>query len=149
MSLARKPRDSLVNVARSDTIGDMENRLQAALDWSRERVSQRKRPRNQRPGVVYVFRCGLYVKIGVAANAHKRLGMLQTGNPHKIVCVCVLCSDAPYDAEQALHNLLSRYLQRGEWFQLPHCLIDSLSGCRRAYEAVRAVRDFMRSEHPR
>lgn len=74
---------------------------------------------------VYVIQheLGLY-KIGISQNPKKRLSGLQTGSPFKLSLVQ---TENPVDAgrvEKYLHDKLSRYHFRGEWFDLPDDLLE-------------------------
>jgi len=74
---------------------------------------------------VYVIEheLGLY-KIGISMDAEKRLRELQVGNPFTLR---LRQTENPVNArrvEQHLHDTLSRYHFRGEWFDLPDDLLD-------------------------
>jgi predicted GIY-YIG superfamily endonuclease len=58
-----------------------------------------------------------YFKIGVSNNLNKRLSTLQTGNPVKLYIVryYIIYTDANR-LEKLLHNYLSEYHIRLEWF---------------------------------
>ena len=68
---------------------------------------------------VYGISDGTYIKIGKTDNIPKRIKELQTGNPHKLVCIWKLSFISPeYQAyfERSLHNMLEDKMAEGEWF---------------------------------
>ena len=70
---------------------------------------------------VYILKSDKYYKIGVSSAITKRIGMLQTGNPHIIELVCqkyfTESSDA-YKEEKRLHTKYIDKQVRREWFEL-------------------------------
>lgn len=80
---------------------------------------------------VYVIGCaGHPVKIGVARDAVKRLGRLQTGSPHKmrIYAHMPVPPGEAFNVERACHTELVEYRLSGEWFDID------------PYEAIACVR---------
>ncbi len=72
---------------------------------------------------VYVIQCGFdsYYKIGISDNVAERIKTLQIGCPFELILVmmCRLGSrTAATEAERQLHETLSSYCVRGEWFKL-------------------------------
>ena len=75
---------------------------------------------------IYVVRCDMYVKIGIATDPHKRLSGLQTGCPYLLQLLKYWPSpDAPTE-EDEIHSLLEPYRHRGEWFKLPDDILKKL-----------------------
>lgn len=71
--------------------------------------------------VYYIAETGTpNVKVGVAADPHKRLRELQTGNPRQLILRAVIPGfshlDAALAAERELHSKYEHYRLRGEWF---------------------------------
>jgi len=66
---------------------------------------------------IYIMTAGPYLKVGVAFDPNKRLLELQTGNPFDMkVALSMHTKGNAYDAEAAVHNKLSAFNTRGEWF---------------------------------
>jgi hypothetical protein len=74
---------------------------------------------------VYVIEheLGLY-KIGISMNPEKRLRELQVGNPFTLTLRQTANPVNARRVEKHLHDTLSRYHFRGEWFDLPDDLLD-------------------------
>lgn len=67
-----------------------------------------------------------YIKIGVSANPNKRLGDLQTANPHKLYLqLSIKCCDeeSAYQLETLLHERYQDLQANGEWFD---CALESV-----------------------
>ena len=67
-------------------------------------------------GFVYAIRCGDFVKVGCAADPHKRLKQLQVGSPNTLSLHGVIKSDNMKFDEKAMHRELQRFHHQGEWF---------------------------------
>lgn len=70
---------------------------------------------------VYILKSDKYYKIGVSSAITKRIGMLQTGNPHIIELVCQKYFTDNVDAykeEKRLHLKYKDRQVRREWFEL-------------------------------
>jgi len=66
--------------------------------------------------MIYLIKCGRYVKIGTTITLQKRLGMLQTGNPKRLLVLAV--GHGGECEERLLHTRLKRLRREGEWFAL-------------------------------
>lgn len=75
---------------------------------------------------IYLVECEGFVKIGVATNVQARVAGMQTGNPFQLRLLTSFQSDIPFEEEEAIHELLSSYHVRGEWFKLPDVMITHL-----------------------
>jgi hypothetical protein len=70
--------------------------------------------------LIYLIKSGngLY-KVGKTRNLAKRIRDLQTGNPNKLEIVDSFQTDDPGTVEAILHDMLSPYHVKGEWFRIP------------------------------
>lgn len=69
-----------------------------------------------------------FIKIGIAADAEKRLDALQTGCPYELeYWKSIGTTDAPA-CERYLHRGISGYRVRGEWFDVPTEAFEALLG---------------------
>lgn len=73
-------------------------------------------------------------KIGVSKNPQKRLKNIQTCIPYELnIENVIVCDKKAYEIEKIIHNSLTNFNIRGEWFELPHsarvylCSKDSFS----------------------
>lgn len=70
-------------------------------------------------GHIYIFRCGIYYKIGCTnQSVQHRLKAAQHGNPYEITIVHAATSDDIYRAEKFLHLKFGAKRIRNEWFEL-------------------------------
>lgn len=87
-----------------------------------------------------------YYKIGIATDPKRRLSGMQTGTPHKLTLESVIETDDAKSVESELHSINSMRHYRGEWFQLPLNMTNSLKGLDYIdsdnIEAVRKYRDY-------
>ena len=91
----------------------MKSRLDHAVKYAK------KLERGPRRRWVYFVKCGEFYKVGIADNVKARLHSLQCASPYQIELVKAWqCADAAAQ-ERAIHGLLWRYHERGEWFKLP------------------------------
>lgn len=58
-------------------------------------------------------------KIGISNDPERRLNDLQTGSSRKIELAAYIKCEHAVVIEQSLHDQLSKYRLRGEWFELP------------------------------
>lgn len=67
---------------------------------------------------LYMMRCGGFVKIGHATKPQRRLAEVRAGNPAEVTLEYVVeCrTDAVSLLEGLVHDQLSKYRHRGEWF---------------------------------
>jgi len=68
---------------------------------------------------LYLIEGGDKIKVGVAGSPHDRLGSLQVGNPNKLKIIESIPfeeEEKAFEVENAVHNYLSEYHERGEWF---------------------------------
>lgn len=75
---------------------------------------------------VYIVRSGRFIKVGVAKDVQRRIGMMQIGNPVEIVLLKSIPHLEPYELEESIHSDLERYHVRGEWFDVPDSVLQSL-----------------------
>ncbi len=76
---------------------------------------------------LYIMECDGKYKIGTTNDVKKRLGQLQTGNPHKItISFDVEIGFIAGQLEIHLHKLFEEFHVNGEWFDLPHNVWDML-----------------------
>lgn len=66
---------------------------------------------------VYVIRCGVYVKIGKAANVTRRIAGMRAHIPFDIELVAVLAEGDGHQLELDLHKRFAEHRDRGEWFR--------------------------------
>lgn len=82
----------------------------------------------------YQFRKSGYVapadfhKIGIAGDPEKRLGMMNSGTPHKLELMTTIQADDAREVERQLHRLFNMAHHRGEWYKLPYGAVNSLKG---------------------
>jgi hypothetical protein len=86
-----------------------------------------KRPDKKPSEFIYIIGCNEFVKIGIAANVHKRLKELQTGNPYPLRLYGHWKAGEAVKEEAALHALLAPHQERGEWFKLPKAMMDRIT----------------------
>ena len=80
---------------------------------------------------VYILKSDIYYKIGVSSVITKRIGMLQTGNPHTIELICqkyFTYSVDAYKEEKRLHLKYSDKQVRREWFKLSKQDVEDILG---------------------
>lgn len=70
-------------------------------------------------GYVYLIECDGYFKVGKAASVKARLNQLQTGSPHKMNLIASFKSKNCSEDEKRIHEILSDFNVRGEWFSIP------------------------------
>lgn len=75
-----------------------------------------------------------FYKIGVARFSDKRVKALQTGSPFELTVRSWVTTTEPHEVESDLHDILSEYHVRGEWFELPENIVEWFSP-RRALES--------------
>jgi hypothetical protein len=84
-----------------------------------QHLSKRVSSKTKRQRYVYVVKCGEFYKVGVADNYKHRIATLQAATPYPIEFVKAWqAKDAEFQ-ERAIHGLLWRFHERGEWFKLP------------------------------
>lgn len=66
------------------------------------------------------------IKVGVAANPHRRLRQLQTGNSNRLHLLATLQPLNARQTEAALHRKYRHYRRSGEWFELPGAVVEDL-----------------------
>ena len=66
--------------------------------------------------MIYFVQCERAVKIGYTKNVCKRLGELQSANPHKLQLLVSVPGSRGLEA--AFHRAFKPYKVRGEWFNL-------------------------------
>lgn len=72
---------------------------------------------------VYIMRCGLFIKIGIAKNLEHRLASIKTSNPHDVELVASFETDSQESSkkiESFVHSQLTAIglHHRLEWFHL-------------------------------
>jgi hypothetical protein len=67
---------------------------------------------------VYLFKSGLYHKIGISENPKYRLQSIQTSNPNKIEQVYQIKRSDAKNVEYNLHKIFKNKRVSGEWFNL-------------------------------
>lgn len=67
-------------------------------------------------------------KVGYAANPEQRLVELQIGNPFELIIYRRIETFFALEVEKVIHDLLSGYEVRGEWFEVKPEIIDSVFG---------------------
>lgn len=93
--------------------------------------------RSERPvgaGWIYFIQCEQYIKIGITKGdlAH-RISVMQTNCPFELKLLKTIYSPKVLRHETLLHNMVSMYHHRGEWFTLP---MDKLDWVIRAFDAI-------------
>jgi hypothetical protein len=66
--------------------------------------------------IVYIVRCGDFVKVGTTQDLRARLQALQAANPYPITLLATL--DGDDRRERELHRRLAPHRHRNEWFRL-------------------------------
>jgi hypothetical protein len=79
---------------------------------------------------IYFVQCGDYVKIGKSAQPYCRIPALQTNTPYDIITLRVI--HGSHGAEKAIHEFLSPYHHRFEWFRLDQALRSAINELPRA-----------------
>lgn len=76
--------------------------------------------------MVYFIRCKLtnLIKVGTARDPVKRLNDLQVGSPGELEIIALFEGD--YHVESKYHEQLQAHRVRGEWFDIPDDVIDSI-----------------------
>lgn len=75
---------------------------------------------------LYIVKCGIYYKIGIASNMKARLNALQCGNPDELEVVCAFRIKEALQLEKDLHNGLKMFNHKREWFILENDLVEDL-----------------------
>lgn len=67
---------------------------------------------------LYGVQCGLFVKIGIAANIERRIIEFEVGNPYPMKVIMDRKINAAFaaEAEHLAHKMLASAHHRGEWF---------------------------------
>lgn len=68
--------------------------------------------------VVYFIRCNEFIKIGIAVDVSRRIGILQIGCPYKLTLAAKISHTEPEELEQHLHRKFSDRCVSGEWFRI-------------------------------
>lgn len=78
--------------------------------------------------VVYVLSCPNleYIKIGMTTNPKKRFSNIQSGCPFKLFLWLGIRTPTPKEVERTLHEKLSVFRTRGEWFKIDADTADSV-----------------------
>lgn len=78
--------------------------------------------------MIYLIRCKENVKVGYTSldSVESRVSSMQTGNPFKLEVVGTY--DGTVSEERSLHELLSKYHVRGEWFRMCDEVMSIVSG---------------------
>ena len=101
--------------------------------------SQEKEKRRSSPGLVYLIKAGMHVKIGSTKELKKRLSQLQIGNPHKLEVLKTWETKNEADWEKKLHDIFISRRVSGEWFNLTKSQLNKLLA---AYTVEGAVAKF-------
>lgn len=75
---------------------------------------------------IYVVSCLDFVKIGIAKRPRDRLNNMQVGCPLELKIIAEYLTHNPKQDERRLHDLLDKFLVRGEWFKIPDNLIAAM-----------------------
>lgn len=76
------------------------------------------------PPMIYVLRCGDYVKIGLSRTPAKRLRSLECSNPYPMSLLAQIPGDR--DDERALHHHFKHLHHRLEWFRWSDEILENL-----------------------
>lgn len=81
-----------------------------------------------RPGIVYILQAAgtPRIKIGRTTMAPIRLETLQTASPYPLLTLRTIPATDGVYLETLLHRRYDRYRRHGEWFELPHALLEAL-----------------------
>lgn len=99
------------------------------------------------PVFVYVIKGGPFIKIGISSDINARIGQLKTGSQYPISLAYYRGCESRPDAllwEKTLHNRLSKYRHKGEWFYI-HDRIDDLFG-NNGFTLVEEINSFCEHE---
>jgi len=83
-------------------------------EWEKRLPVRHKATTDDSGSVVYFIKAGNVVKIGIAANADKRLRELQTANPHRLELLGTITGGRSKEME--LHERFHHLRLSGEWF---------------------------------
>lgn len=75
--------------------------------------------------VVYIVRCGEFVKIGTTGNFRSRLRSIRAATPHPISVLFTFAGGVPEERE--LHNRFAAHKHHYEWFRLEGALADYIA----------------------
>jgi hypothetical protein len=81
-------------------------------------TKHRFKAKRKKTKYIYILKCDIAYKIGVAGSVASRLRSCQTGNPLKITCEYSRLVRNPKTVESLLHTLFSEKRMSGEWFAL-------------------------------
>ena len=95
-----------------------DERLSAALDYSKSKQLKPRRPRDTN-GFVYIIKCNDFIKIGLAKNPQQRLSELSVCTPYNLTILRLIETPDMLSTEQALHIKFKEHHHKGEWFRLP------------------------------
>lgn len=101
-------------------------RLQHALEHSKKQelvkgaiCSLRDKRLVNGDDYVYIIKCCLFVKIGIAHDVKFRMSQMQVGCPFKLSLLASWKSDDALIEEEILHDRYDKHRVRGEWFNIP------------------------------
>ena len=75
---------------------------------------------------IYIIKCDVYYKIGIASNFESRLNSLQCGNPYELEVICAFRVKNAQKLEKELHNGLKHFNHKREWFKLESSFVEEL-----------------------
>lgn len=111
------------------SIGKMWRIKPEDVDAFEDRVGDRP---SKEPCVVYVIRCGNFIKIGKAADPAKRIAQLDAANPLELERIAVIKGQDGHRLERELHQQFHEQRHKGEWFRLEGALAEWVAGLRSA-----------------
>lgn len=88
------------------------------IDAERLIQKYKLRSKNKKSKFVYIFKCKVAYKIGIAVSINNRLMNVQTGNPFKVYCIYSAKIKRARTIEAILHNRFRNKRMEGEWFNL-------------------------------
>lgn len=103
---------------RNDPVVNERYREYSRKNNNRLRSEARRIQANGRFGVIYIFRCERFYKIGRSNDPERRLKSISRSLPFKIELIHTIESDHVIWAELQLHGRFSDKRSTGEWFEL-------------------------------
>jgi hypothetical protein len=92
----------------------------------RAELAGREQQKSNERQNLYIIGRGSFVKIGIAVNVRKRLAMLQTSSPVRLLLLKEWSCENARVTERRLHERFAKFKESGEWFLLPESVLAQL-----------------------
>lgn len=96
--------------------------------------AERRKKISEKGDHIYIVKCKQFYKIGIASNFEARLNSLQCGNPYELEIVMAVRKNNAKKLERELHNGLSIFNHKREWFLLEEDFVKDLKEFIEQYE---------------